>query len=228
MLARTGLRADGDVGDSVVLATFRALMDDAAAFCDLQGLERELVDVRAASPVVVEHALDGLDLSDVLAIVRALARERVPRPPLAAILTVLAESKRLRDPAERAELPELVRRRLASSFVHEVLDSVGQLGDVRWIRPSIDREEELLERWVVGVDGVALALAPTEREGWLGRMRGDGEHDAQQPVVVLVSARARRAFAELFVGTTPHVTVLSTAELEAARIPPPDDVAWVS
>jgi flagellar biosynthesis component FlhA len=194
--------------------------------CDLQALERDLDDVRAAQPVVVEHALDGVDLVDVLAIVRALARERVPRPPLSSIVTVLAETRRLRDPAERANLPELVRRRLAPHFVHEVLDAVGQLGTVRWIRPSPDDEDELAGRLMLGIDGAALALTPAERAQWIARVRGDV--DPTRPPVVLTSARARRAFAELFVGVTPHVTVLSTAELDAVRIPAPPLAALAS
>jgi flagellar biosynthesis component FlhA len=47
-------------------------------------------------------------------------------------------------------------------------------------------------------------------------------------VVLVVSPRARRAAAELFRRSTPHVPVLSTAELDAADLPGQPVFSWVS
>jgi type III secretion protein V len=237
--ARSRMDHSGDV-DGVVLATFRAVMDHAHALFDLQDLDRALERVRATHPVVVKRALEVIELSDLLAIVRAMLRERIPLPPLRIVLGVVAEHRPSTETGGRRAWPERVRLALAPYWVSGVLDALGRLGAPRWVRLDPDAEEELRDRWIAGDDGFVLAMDPTERMRWRTELLRVVEVEPAAsdstvmapprpgPVVVLTTPRARRATAELLREVTPHVPVLSTAELESARVAVPEASRWLA
>lgn len=250
LLGRIELEPDPS-DDDLVLAIFRAVMANAESLVDLQALDRAIEEVRASHPAVVAKALRDVDTADLLAVVRAFLRERIPPPPLQAVLAAIAESRRLRDPAERTRLPELVRERLAAHWVHELVDGLHRVGPPRWVRLDPDAEEDLLERTVAGEDGLTLALDAVERDVWLGRIRGvaaaasnaaapnaedaddrpgerPGDASRPGPIVVLATPRARAAAAALVAGATPHVPVLSTAELARAGVQPSSEACWLA
>jgi type III secretion protein V len=236
--------------DAVLLAVFRAVMDHAPSLVDLQALEDDLERLRASHPVLVRRALEAVEPADVLAIVRAFLRERLPRPPLPAILAVVAEDRRFREPSERPRWPELVREQLAALWVTDVLDGLARLGHVRWIRLSPDAEEQLGEHVIQGQGGLALHMAAAERAQWLEALCSSASDPPAEPapspsiapsmstiarlgpsgsgpVVLLTTPRARPAAAALVAGAVPHVPVLSTAELERSGLVPPADMHWL-
>jgi type III secretion protein V len=247
MLARGEL--DGPpTADVVLLAVFRAVMDQAPSLVDLQRLEDDLEQLRATHPVLVRRALEAVEPTDLLAIVRAFLRERLPRPPLPTILAVVAEDRRFREPSERSRFPELAREQLAAHWVHDVLDGLARLGRVRWIRLTPDAEEQLGEHVVHGQAGLALRMSTAERRPWIDALRAstaEAEPAAPSPspsmstiarlgpsrtgpVVLLTSARARPAAAALVAGAIPHIPVLAITELERVGIEPPSlGVRWL-
>lgn len=246
------LRCDVDgraTVDAVLLAVFRAVMDHAPSLVDLQTLEDDLERLRATHPVLVRRALEALEPTDLLAIVRAFLRERLPRPPLPAILAVVAEDRRFREPSERPRFAELVREQLAALWVTDVLDGLTRLGRPRWIRSTPDAEEQLAERVVQGQSGLELRMPASERAEWIDAIRAREAAAPDQapeptpspsmstvarlgpsrvgPCVLLTSARARPAAAALVAGAVPHIPVLSTTELERSGLEPPSDVRWL-
>ena len=218
--------APTDTDAVFLLAVFRALMANAASLVDLPQIDRAIEQVRASYPGVVAKALDGIDTSDLLSVVRAFLRERIPQPPLQAILAAIAESRRLREPSERAQLPELMRTHLAGHWVHGVVDGVTRTGDARWVRLDPDLEEELLDRTLATSVGPALSLSGSDRATWRARNLAAGGDDTDAPRVLVTTPRARRPAAALFDESYPFVPVLSTAELERAGLPHPD-YSWV-
>jgi type III secretion protein V len=219
--------------DTVVLTTFRAVMDVAPDLVDLQDLDRHLDEVRATHPVVVQQALSNVELGDVLAVVRGFLRERIRLPPMRTLLGALAEGHRFRDRGERQRFPELVRLRVAEHWVFTQLDSLHRLGKPRWVRLTADAEEELLEHFTFGADGPSLALTPRDADAWLAAIREIAGADAvptaeptlestvnrlpPRPIVVVTTPRARPAAAQLVSGAIPRIPVFSTAELRLAR-----------
>ena len=236
--------------EAVLLAVFRAVMDHAPSLVDLQALEDDIEQLRATHPVLVRRALEAMEPSDLLAIVRAFLRERLPRPPLTAILSVVAEDRRFREPAERTRFAELAREQLAAHWVTDVLDGLSRLGHVRWIRLTPDAEEALAEHVVQGQAGTELRMPAAERTRWLDALltpsvTGEAHEPAEPlpapsmstvarlgphgpgPVVLLTSPRARLAAAALVAGAVPHVPVLSTRELERTGLPLPARARWL-
>jgi flagellar biosynthesis component FlhA len=236
--------------DAVLLAAFRAVMDHAPSLVDLQRLEDELEQLRATHPVLVRRTLEAVEPTDLLAIVRALLRERLPRPPLPAILAVVAEDRRFREPSERPRFAELAREQLATHWVTDVLDGLSRLGPMRWVRLSPDAEEALAEHVVQGQGGLELRMPAAERALWLDALRASptpGEHgdpaepplapsmstiawlgpQGLRPVVLLTTPRARPAAAALVAGAVPHVPVLATTELARAGLEPPAHPRWL-
>ena len=229
--------------DTVVLTTFRAVMDVAPDLVDLQDLDRHLDEVRATHPVVAQQALANVELSDVLAVVRGFLRERIRLPPMRTILGALAEGHRFRDRTERQHFPELVRLRVAEHWVFTQLDSLHRLGKPRWVRLTADAEEELLEHFTLASDGPTLGLAASEMAAWLAAIReaaGAASADPDppstlestvnrlppRPIIVVASPQARPAAALLVSGAIPRIPVFSTAELRLAR--EDYDPAWLS
>lgn len=239
--------------EAVLLAVFRAVMDHAPSLVDLQSLEDDVEQLRATHPVLVRRALEAMEPSDLLAIVRAFLRERLPRPPLTAILSVVAEDRRFREPGERPRFAELAREQLAAHWVTDVLDGLSRLGRVRWVRLSPDAEEALAEHVVQGQAGLELRMPAAERTRWLDALlttpapsvTGEPSEPAEPlptpsmstvarlgphgpgPVVLLASPRARLAAAALVAAAVPHVPVLSTRELERTGLPLPARARWL-
>ena len=212
--------------DELAVAVFRAVMDHATAFVDLQGLAREIDALRPTHPVAVTNAMNALEPGDLLLIVRSFLRERIPRPPLHAILSTIAESRSLRDPAERDSLAERVRERLAPHWLPPVLDGLQHVGAPRWLRLDADAELDLTTATVASEEGLVLMMDADERRDWLDKIRRD-DSDAS-PVVIVTTPRARRAAAELVATVRPRIHVLSLAELERAGITAALRPEWVS
>ncbi len=215
------LRCDVDgraTEDAVLLATFRAVMDHAPSLVDLQALEDDLERLRATHPVLVRRALESLEPTDLLAIVRAFLRERLPRPPLSAILSVVAEDRRFREPSERPRFAELVREQLAPLWVTDVLDGLARLGSAHWIRLSPDAEEQLAEHVLLGQAGLELRMPAAARAAWLEALREDPS-DPEDPSVEPTPAErtpVERTPAE----PTPAASMSTLARLGPSRVSP--------
>jgi len=84
----------------------------------------------------------------------------------------------------------------------------------------------------VGSLGTSLGLAHAERLQWIARVTAGSSSapaaSAPRPLALLATARARPWLADLLAGATPHVVVLSLAELDAAGIARPHDVEWLA
>ncbi len=246
LLRRTTI--DGRITvDVVLLGVFRGVMDHAPSLIDLQDLENALERLRGTHPVLVRRALQVLEPTDVLVIVRAFLRERLRRPPLSAILGVVAEDRRFGDAVERHRFAEIVRETLAAYWVPDVLDSLDSLGQPRWIRLTPDAEELLLDRALVGDTGLVLRMSAPQRRSWIERLREIPEDLAQPdapadatlstmarlgshptgPIVLLTTPRARPAAAALLAGSVPHVPVVSTSELDGCAVDLTPSVRWI-
>lgn len=229
-LARTAIAGGSDRDESIVLAVFRALMDNAEQLVDLERIDRDLDEVRSRQPVLVERALERVSLVELLVLVRALLRERIPRPAMAALLASVAEHPVPDEPSERARLPDLVRARLAAQWLPELLGSLERLGDIAWVALDPDAEEELLAREVRGVLGRTSTLSAADRVRWVARItrREPAEVTAGvapvRPVAVLATPRARALLADLLQGSQPHVPVIATTEFAAAGVALPTQV----
>lgn len=234
--ARVRLGKGQKVEDKLVLALFRAVMNNAGNLIDLQDLDQLIETVRETHPVVVQSALKVMDLSDVLAVARGFVRERIRLPPMRILLGALAEDAVFRERSERKNYPELARRRLAEYWIFAELEGLHRLGAPIFVRLTPDAEEELLEHYVSSVGGDMLTLSPKEKAAWVAAMAnaggGDGDNvarasesmtmvagisGAQAPMVLVTTPRARQAAALLVSGVTPRLPVLSTWELEVAK-----------
>ena len=205
--------------DAIVVACFRAVMGHAEALLDLQQLERGLERARRRHPAAVREALKVLPATELLGLCRGFLRERLPLPPLAALLEVVATEPRLRADSERGRWLEVVRERLAGWWVRDLVAGHARLGPVRWVRPVPDAESELGSRTLEGAAGLRLALRPGERAKWLAGLRGDSGGQA----LVVTTPSARAAMAALVQRSVPHVAVVSTAELLAVDLPLPGE-----
>jgi len=214
---QTSVRRGREGEDHVVLTTFRVVMDNASSLVDLQRLDRLVEQVRATHPTVVKRALETVELTDVLAIVRGLLHERVSLPPIHAILGVVADGQRFRDASERASFPEIVRARLAQHWVPETLDALRRLGPPRFVQLTEEAEGELVDRFSVASDRFQIALSESERRVWIEHLRLVAKPEPRVPLVVIATPKARRPAAAAFMGITPFVPVLSTAELLVAQ-----------
>ncbi len=220
MSESAAVRSGGLSIDAVVVACYRAVMGQAEALLDLQQLERALERARARHPAAVREALKVMAAPELLTLCRSLLRERLPLPPLPALLEVVATEPRLRQASERPRWGELMREQLAGLWVRDLVRAHARLGPVRWVRPQPDAEAELLTRVRSGEGGLRLALAPGERARWLAELRG--EHP--EPPMLVTTPAARPAFAALVWRSAPHVAVVSTAELLAVDLPLPGEV----
>jgi type III secretion protein V len=220
-LAREALPA-GDLEEHAVVAVFRALMDHAELFVSHAWLERELDAVRVRQPALVERALSRIDPVDLHDLVRRVVHDRAPCPRIVDILEVVATCD-ASVVADRVRMSELVREALAPVWLPPVLDALERLGPVRMVRLGADAEAELERRRVVGAMGVRLGLSARQRDAWVAAVVDAASTTVTTgPLVVLVAPSARAAVAELVRRITPHVTVLSFAELDAAGVRRPD------
>ncbi|PRQ04486.1 Invasion protein InvA [Enhygromyxa salina] len=204
--------------DALLLGCFRLLMDSAEHLVTLEQIEAELEATRRRHPSLVRQATRVVEPIDLLAIVRAFVRERIPAPSIDALVEALAQRRVFHDPAERVHWPEHARELLADHWVRDLCDGVASLGQPCWIRPTIDLEDEMLARAQLDDRGIALALTATERARFVSRVEACA---ARRPPLLLCSSRARPVFASILAGARPHVPVLSLGELESARIETP-------
>jgi type III secretion protein V len=204
-----------DSTDALVLGCFHVLMDSAARFVTLEALEAALEVERRRHPGLIRQAMRVLEPVDVLAIVRAFVRERIPVPSTDALLQALAEERVFHDPAERRHWPEHAREALADHWVRDLCDGAAELGEPRWLRPTVDLEDAILARAKHGTRGLCLGLSDVERGRLVARI---SEPVGERPALLLCSSHARPAFACLLAGARPHVPVLSVGELALAGV----------
>ncbi|PCC69064.1 type III secretion protein V [Nannocystis exedens] len=213
--------------DRVVTAVFRAVMRGAEALVDLDTIAAALEAHRAREPAVTREALAAVGPAELLELTRGLLRERVPLPQFAALLDAVASEPLLRQASERGRWLAALRERLAPHWVHEVVAAHARVGPVTWTRPVGDAEAALLSRAVHGERGLRLGLDARSRQAWRRRaLQNDvvgGRIEVGPPPIVVCSPRARPVFALLLARGTPHVTVLSTVELQEAELPVPGD-----
>lgn len=208
----------GDLEEHAVVAVFRALMDHAALFVSHTWIERELEAARARQPALVERTLSRMDAVDLHDLVRRIVHDRAPCPRIVDVLEVVSACEPAAV-ADRARLAEVVREALAPVWLPPVFDALERLGSPRVLRLGPDAEVELARRRLVGAMGTRLGLSHAERERWVAAlMDAAATLGSAGPVVVLAAPAARAAVAELVRRVTPHVTVLSLAELDAAAV----------
>ncbi|MCY1071118.1 FHIPEP family type III secretion protein [Nannocystis sp. RBIL2] len=213
--------------DRIVTAVFRAVMRGADALVDLDTITAVLEAHHAREPAVTREVLAAVGPAALLELTRGLLRERVPLPQFAALLDAVASEPLLRQAGERGRWLAALRERLAPHWVHEVVAAHARVGAVTWTRPVSDAEAALLSRAVSGERGLRLGLDARSRQTWRRRvLQNDvvgGKNEDGPPPIVVCSARARPVFALLLARGTPHVTVLSTVELQEAELPVPGD-----
>ncbi|WP_434418966.1 FHIPEP family type III secretion protein [Nannocystis pusilla] len=213
--------------DRVVTAVFRAVMRGADALVDLDTIAAALEAHHAREPAVTREVLAAVGPAALLELTRGLLRERVPLPQFAALLDAVASEPLLRQAGERGRWLAALRERLAPHWVHEVVAAHARVGAVTWTRPVSDAEAALLSRAVSGERGLRLGLDARSRQTWRRRvLQNDvvgGKNEDGPPPIVVCSPRARPVFALLLARGTPHVTVLSTVELQEAELPVPGD-----
>ncbi len=228
-LGRRTLAAGGEA--EVVVEVFRALMAHAEVLIDLHDLEEALEELRSSRPAIVREALRVRRAPEILALLRGFLRERVPLPPLDALLGAIAGDRRFAEESERGRWLELAREHTASFWLRDRLAAQELLGPLSWLQPLPDTEEELRESLVEGIGGHALGLTATDLEAWRVAVRGEHEgHASSDVVVVLTSAAGRAAFAVLLRGVVPFTPVISVAEMMAAdlSLPARDTIRWIS
>lgn len=201
--------------DALLLGTFQVLMRSAESLVTLEQIEAALEHSRRRHPSVVRQALRTLEPVDLLAIVRAFVRERIPVPSMDALVRVIAERRVFREPAERSRWPEHAREALADHWVRDLCDGVAELGRPCWIRPSVDLEDAILARAVASDAGLSVGLSAAERERLCMRVRA---LSGGNPAIVVCSNPARPAVAQVLASARPHVPVLSLGELIAADV----------
>jgi type III secretion protein V len=202
--------------DAVLLGCFHVLMDNAERLVTLERIEAELELVRRRRPTLVRQAMRVVETLDLLAIVRAFVRERIPVPSMDALLEVLAERRVFHDGAERRHWPEHAREALADHWLRDLCDGIAALGQPVWVRPSADFEQALLARAQVSERGIWLAASPGERARMLAQLGASASVNGRR--LLLCGSQARPAFASLLAGERPHVPVLSVGELAAAGV----------
>ena len=158
--------------------------------------------------------------AELLGLCRGLRRGRLPLPPLAALLDVVATEPRLKATSERGRWLEVVRERLAGWWVRDLVTGHARLGPVEWVRPVPDAESELASRVLAGEAGLRLTLGPGERATWLAGLRGD----SGGPPLVVTTPQVRAAMATLVQRSAPHIAVVSTAELAAVDMALPGEL----
>lgn len=224
VLGRGSVGGEGE--DAVVLELYRCLMRSGPELIDLEWVHREIERVRGTRAGVCKAALSVMRADEILVALRSIVSQRIPLPPMEAVLTVIAE-----DPAMRNELTavdkgrrsEWIRERTASFWLHEVLAGVARLGELEWIRPTPDLAEELRGKAHADEEGTVLDLSQRQREHFVGLLV---PADVTNPIV-LCDPQSRPAVAAVLRTRVPHTVVLSTRELDAIGHPLPKDARWV-
>lgn len=207
--------------DATLVAVYRAVMQGAEALVDLEGLTAAIEATRARRPAAVREALKVVGPAELLELVRGLLRARVPVPGLGLVLEAVAAEPLLRRLEERGRWVAALRERLAGCWVREVVAAHARVG-LRWVRPRPDAEAALIDRVVAGEGPMALRLSGLARRAWLSRVLA-GWEEGEAPPLVVCSPRSLPAFSLLLARSCPHVTVLSTGELQAVELPVPGE-----
>ncbi|RMG16467.1 MAG: flagellar biosynthesis protein FlhA [Planctomycetota bacterium] len=179
---------------------------------DVQAL---LDQLEATAPAVVKELVPGLlSLGELQKVLAALLRERVPLRQLQLILEALADVA-AQDKRTDA-LVEAARQRIARAVVGPLLDEEGKLS-VLTLHPQVERK--LLEvvrsdPGQVPPDGAFLhgLVEAVGREA-----RRVGAAIANRPPVLVVQVAVRSKLASLLRQTLPDLSVISFAELGAAK-----------
>ncbi len=223
VLGRRALALDDR--EAAVVWVYRVLLRHADHLVDLAVLGTMLDGVRATDPALVRQAQAALGTAGLVELLRALARERVPLPPFAEVLAAIVTEPRLEDGDGRDRALDLVRRRIAPSFVPALLEAVERKGPVVWVRATPDLEAHLAGRHTPGAGHGALRIA----SGAARRLRAKvADLAGEGTAVVLATADARTALAlALAERAGPFVFVLAVEELEEAAVPVPERVEWL-
>ncbi|MCB9753874.1 MAG: FHIPEP family type III secretion protein [Myxococcales bacterium] len=219
--------------DELWNAIYRAVANNACAFIDLHDVERWVEDVARERSAIARRALEIVQLEDLLELVHGFLRDRLPVPPMEALLSTVVEQRLFRDERARPRWLGLARAHLVAYWLRPALaqyTSQRRAGPTRWIRPLPDAEEELVASVVRGEGGVRLGLTTRERAAWrvalLGEAPADSKH-AANVIVVTRSVEAREAFA-LLLRDARRALVLCLPELVNADISMPEHVRWVA
>ncbi|MFV8750784.1 FHIPEP family type III secretion protein [Nannocystaceae bacterium ST9] len=216
VLARETIVGTGH--DARVLACFHALMRAAPELIEIEVVQQAIEEVRRVRPELVRQALRDVEPIDLLAILRAFVRERVPAPRLEALLRVLAERRVFAQASERAHWPEHARLALVDHWLRDLWDGVARMGTPVWIRATPDLEGELLEACEIDERGALVHWPASRRARLIERI---GELAGPAPTLLLCTSRARPILARLLGQARPHVPVVAVAELAAAGIDEP-------
>jgi type III secretion protein V len=201
-------------------------MEHSTALIDLQDLDGWLEEQRAIHPMLVKRTLEHVHPREILIVIRGFLRDRIPLPPIRAVLTTLAENPVFGDTAERPRFVERARLHLAAYWVRDVVDALERLGPPCWVRLLPDAEAELCDRSSTAEYSIRLTISDEERERWIAALREViPDDDRRHPLVVVATPEARPVLAELVRRATPHIPVLSLAELEVASLRV--ESAWV-
>jgi type III secretion protein V len=204
--------------DARLLACFHALMRAAPELIEIEAIHAAIDEVRRTRPELVRQALRDVEPIDLLTILRAFVRERVPVPRLEALLRVLAERRVFSQTSERVHWPEHARVALADHWLRDLCDGLGRIGQPVWIRATPDLEDELLEACEIDERGAVVHWPAARRTRLLERI---AELAGSAPTLLLCTSRARPALARLVAHARPHVPVLAHAELAAAGMDEP-------
>ncbi|WP_172200425.1 flagellar biosynthesis protein FlhA [Niveibacterium sp. COAC-50] len=172
--------------------------------------DRLLGRVRSASPGLVEELVPTvLTVSDVQKVLQNLLREKVAIRNVEAILEALVDAAR--QSKDSGTLTEAVRQRLGTTICN-ALSSDHKTLHVITVDPAIER---LLVPGGHDAALPAVASDPRAAESFLLKLAGQAERMMKSSLlpVVLCSPDARRQIRALCERATPHVRVLSVAEI---------------
>jgi type III secretion protein V len=196
-------------------------MRAAPELIEIEAIHAAIEEVRRTRPELVRQALRDVEPIDLLTILRAFVRERVPAPRVEALLRVLAERRVFNQASERVHWPEHARVALADHWLQDLCAGLTRIGAPVWIRATADLEDELLESCEIDERGPVVHWSASRRNRLLERI---AELAGSAPTLLLCTSRARPALARLLAHARPHVPVLAHAELAAAGMDEPSCV----
>jgi flagellar biosynthesis protein FlhA len=200
------------VDPATVLFTHVAevIRQNAALLLSRAETDKLMTRVRTASPGLVEELIPTLlSMSDVQKVLQFLVREKVPVRNLVAIVETLVDAARTtKDPAV---LTEHVRQRLGISICN-ALSADRRTLHVITVDPGLERQ---LFGERASQDSETATAEPRAAENFLLRLAAQSEKmmKANLLPVVLCSPVARRRIRALCERATPHIRVLSVAEV---------------
>lgn len=200
------------VDPSTVLFTHlcEVVRQQASALLTRSETDKLLARARSATPGLVEELVPTvLSVSDVQKVLQHLLREKVPIRNVEAILESLIDAARAtKDPLQ---LTEAVRQRLATTICN-TLSSDRKTLHVITVDPAIERQLVSQQE-----DLATTAATPDPRmaENFLLKLAAQAERMMKSNLlpIVLCSPSARRQIRALCERATPHLRVLSVAEV---------------